>query len=230
MDEGHDQPQNRRARRAAAKASGKPIAEPTTAPRLKLAQPDYSRPKEKTLLDLYNDNKELIVKGQPFNNDRHADGLVRDENGDVLQRKMRDDEAVGPVADAFFWAVSLAMLHLTLDVLAQNQYRHEIDVQALLWRTATVLPVLWLLLYLLRSSSARRWRLSRQTFFFIVAIATGCYTIRVANRFSYYAVMKQAPPLGTLWIYSVIEMDLPFALVSLLVNGAYLWYNSFSIY
>lgn len=122
------------------------------------------------------------------------------------------------------------MLHLTLDVLVQNQYLQEIDMPSLVRKTLSIVPVLWILLYLFRSKTARQWRLLRQCVFLVIAVVAGCYTIRVANKYSYYAVMKQAPPLGTLWVYSVIEMDVPFALFSLLVDGAYLWLNGFSIY
>ncbi|KAK3060512.1 hypothetical protein LTR53_020085, partial [Teratosphaeriaceae sp. CCFEE 6253] len=65
-------PRNRRERRAAARESGKPLASPKTAPKLKMAQPDRSKPKTKTLLDLYEDKKALLDQGQPFD-PKHTD-------------------------------------------------------------------------------------------------------------------------------------------------------------
>lgn len=41
--------------------------------------------------------------------------------------------------------------------------------------------------------------------------------------------MKQAPPLGVLWLWSVIELDLPWAALSLAIAGGYLWKEGYSI-
>jgi hypothetical protein len=43
------------------------------------------------------------------------------------------------------------------------------------------------------------------------------------------AIMKQAPPIGCLWVWSVIELDLPWAVLSLAGAGGFLWQNGYSI-
>jgi len=43
------------------------------------------------------------------------------------------------------------------------------------------------------------------------------------------AVMKQAPPLGCLWVWSVIELDLLWAVLSLAGAGLFLWIKGYSI-
>jgi hypothetical protein len=62
------------------------------------------------------------------------------------------------------------------------------------------------------------------------SIAAGCYLIHISNEFGYLAVMKQAPPLGCIWVWSVIELDLPWAVLSLTAAGTYLWHRGYSIY
>ncbi|QIW94634.1 hypothetical protein AMS68_000152 [Peltaster fructicola] len=228
MADEQEEHQNRRARRAAARASGKPVAAATTTPKLKLAQPDYSKPKGKTLLDVYNEKSNLLSQGRPFDK-KHADGLVRDEEGNVLGR-IDDADLVGPAGDAVFWAVTLGMLHFTLDVLAQNQYRQDIDWSQLFKRSGSMLPVLGIVIYLLRSKTSKRWPTVRQALFAAAASVIGCYTIVVANTNSYYAVMKQLPPLGTTWIWCVIEMDILWAVPSLGVNLAFLLWKGYSVY
>ena len=54
----------------------------------------------------------------------------------------------------------------------------------------------------------------RQTIFLLAGTSAGCYLIHITNRYNYLAVMKQAPPLGCIWIWSVIELNLPLALLS----------------
>ena len=64
--------------------------------------------------------------------------------------------------------------------------------------------------------------LLHQIFFFIASITAGCYLIHISNTYGYYAVMKQSPPVGCLWIWSVIELNLGWAAGSLLCCVAFL--------
>ena len=58
-----------------------------------------------------------------------------------------------------------------------------------------------------------------------MSIAAGCYLIQITNVYSYYHVLKQAPPLGVLWVWSVIELDLSWALWSVGLRGVFLKSN-----
>ncbi|WPH01989.1 Hypothetical protein R9X50_00484300 [Acrodontium crateriforme] len=221
-------PHNRKERRAAAKKSGKPVEAPSSTPHIKLAHPDRSGPKGKTLLDLYEEKKSLLDHGQPFD-PKYNDGQARDESGNILQAGLGVVEASSPLEQAVFWGLTLTMLHFTLDVLVYNQYRQEIEWSPIWKRSLTVLPVLFLMVFMMRSKTAERLGEATQVLYLAIAAATGCYTIHVSNKYDYFAVMKQAPPLGTLWIWSVIEMRLPFAAASAVVNLVYLWWNEYSV-
>ncbi|KAK5731292.1 hypothetical protein LTR15_001231 [Elasticomyces elasticus] len=210
-------PRNRKERRAAARESGKPVASATSAPKLKLAQPDRSKPKGKTLLDVYDDKKSLLDQGQPFD-PKYNDGLVRDEGGNILEAGLGDDELIGPLGQAVFWSAVLGMLHFTFDVLIYNQYRQEIEWRPIFTRTLTILPVLFLLVWMLRSEFAERFQMVKQVFYFATAVD------------GYYYVMKNTPPLGTLWIWSVIEMDVAFAAGSVASNVLYLLWKGYTIF
>lgn len=227
--DGQDAPRNRKERRAAAREQGKPIAAATSTPKIRMAQPDRSAPKSKTLLDLYEDRKSLLDQGQPFD-PKYADGLARDEGGNILEAGLGDDKPIGPLGQAVFMSIALGMLHFTLDVLVYNQYAQEIVWPAIFKRTFKVLPILFLLIYMLRTETAERFPTAKQLSYLVVAIATGCYTIHAANRHEYFAVMKQAPPLGTLWIWSVIEMKLEFAAASVVIDAGYLWWKGYSAF
>ena len=222
-------PKNRKERRAAAKESGKPIASATQTPKFKLQEPDRSGPKSKTLLDLYEEKKALLDQGQPFDK-KYEDGLARDEGGNILEAGLGPDEPIGPIGNAVFWASSLGMVHFTLDVLVYNQYRQTIEWREIVTRSLMILPVLWLLIFTMQSQTASKFPLAKQTLFFLIAVGAGCYTIHAANRYGYYAVMKQTPPLGTLWVWSVIEMNLIPAAVSVGIDVAFLWLGGYDAF
>lgn len=62
-----------------------------------------------------------------------------------------------------------------------------------------------------------------------MSVCSGCYLIHITNTYGYLAVMKQAPPVGCLWVWSVIELQLPWAVLSLAVAGAYLKVRGYDI-
>jgi len=69
----------------------------------------------------------------------------------------------------------------------------------------------------------------RQAVFFAMSICAGCYLIYITNTFGYLAVMKQAPPVGCLWVWSVIELELPWAVLALACDAFFLWWRGYDI-
>lgn len=67
-------------------------------------------------------------------------------------------------------------------------------------------------------------------FLLALSIAAGCYVVTAVNRYGYYFVMKKTPPLGTLWIWAVIELDILGALASLLGVWTYAWYYGYPLW
>lgn len=57
----------------------------------------------------------------------------------------------------------------------------------------------------------------------------GCYLIHITNKYSYIAVLKQAPPLGCLWVWSIIELNLGLAVVSLALSGFFFWQGGYTV-
>lgn len=55
-------------------------------------------------------------------------------------------------------------------------------------------------------------------FFLPLAIVLGGTLVQTTNQAGYYAVMKRAPSIGTMWVWCVLEISSPLAaLVALLV-------------
>ncbi|UJO13530.1 hypothetical protein CLAFUW4_03751 [Fulvia fulva] len=226
--EQNSKPKNRKERRLDAKQNGTPISAPTTQPKIKLAQPDRSGPQTKTLLQIYDEKKELLSKGQPFEEQSQSHSMT--STGNILDVGLGDNEPIGPFGDAVFWSICLTMFHFTLDVLVYNQYAQEILWDAIFRRSGTVLPILFLVVFMGRSELAMKLGIVRQILFFAVGTGAGCYLIHAGNTADYFAVMKQAPPLGAVWVYAVIEMDLPFAVASVLFDLGFLLWNGYSLF
>lgn len=62
-----------------------------------------------------------------------------------------------------------------------------------------------------------------QALFAGLCVATGSSLIHATSAESYRGIIQQAPPLGVLWVWSVVRMDLAWALPSLLAVGGIVW-------
>ncbi|OBT87150.1 hypothetical protein VE02_02235 [Pseudogymnoascus sp. 03VT05] len=148
---------------------------------------------------------------------------------------LRDEQPlIGRLGEAVLWSSSLAMLHFTLDVLTQHQYAEVLSWPRVITQSLQAFGVILVFFYALHPHSVpaayfpRIPSLLHQILFFASSVGGGCYLIHITNEYSYYAVLKQAPPLGVIWIWSVIELDLLWALGSLLSCLAYLWLGGYS--
>lgn len=221
------QPKNRRERRAAAhKGTANNNAKPKTIDEIAMELPNRTRPEGKTLFELAEERQaELDEKaGKP---PRIKKQQWQDKYGMHGEADFMSDEPLGPLGDAVLYGSSLSMMHFTLDVLVYNQYRQEILWKEIFSRTAIAAPILMLLVYMLHPTPRSRYlALLKQIFFLVTSITAGCYLMFSANKYGYYAIMKRAPGLGTLWVWSVIEMQLPYALSGLAAVAGYAWWNN----
>ncbi|GAB1320878.1 hypothetical protein MFIFM68171_11088 [Madurella fahalii] len=209
---------------------------------IKLKTPDRSGPTEKTLLQLA-EERGLFDQAQ-----KRQDAIRTKAPRRPIPHPTENEDDGGAdlppvierVLETLLWAMSLAMLHFTLDVLVQHQFSVNRVVWPKVWmRAAQALLVFGVLIYalhphpssptLLPGLPTRFQPLLRQAIFFASSLCAGCYLIYITNMFGYLAVMKQAPSLGCLWVWSVIELELPWAVLSLAGAWAFLWQNGYSI-
>jgi hypothetical protein len=176
-----------------------------------LKHPDYSGPKGKTLFDLAEERQRELDKAKP--------GYVAD-----------DDEPIGPFGDAILYSVSMAMLHFTLDVIVYNQYREEVVWGEITKRAGSALPIFLVLVYLTHVEFANRYPLIRNILFMVGGIAAGCYLVYSGNEHGYFYVMKAAPPVASLWVWSVVEMAVPYAALNAAIVFGYGWWNGFAFF
>ncbi|KKY37379.1 hypothetical protein UCDDA912_g02597 [Diaporthe ampelina] len=205
---------------------------------IKLKQPDRSGPTDKTLFDIA-DERDLFKQAaaRERQNKRQSGQQEGDEEDD-------EGEGLPPgaerILETLLYTVSLAMLHLTLDVLVQQQYALEVEWFKIIQRALQALMVFTALVYALHPHAAATTVVpglpqhfqnnARQAIFLAIGTAAGCYLIYITNRYSYIAVLKQAPPLGCLWVWSIIELNLGLAVASLAASGLFFWQGGYTIW
>ncbi len=102
-----------------------------TASSIKLQQPDRTAPTEKTLLDFAGERSlfaQASARQRQLDKERGVPPRAEDGGDDS---DANGGAAIAPLAerilDTLLWCASLATLHLTLDVLVQNQYAVAIE-------------------------------------------------------------------------------------------------------
>ncbi|KAI8960166.1 hypothetical protein F5Y11DRAFT_274036 [Daldinia sp. FL1419] len=201
---------------------------------IKLAHPDRSAaPSEDTLLKLAQD-RNLFEDAERKKRKNAKDSDSESDDGDELLSSTADR-----ILEAMLWSISLSMLHFTLDVLVQHQYAISIIWPQIIIRSVQASIVFFLLVYVLHPHVSapsfvpglpvRFQSPLRQIIFLVASVVSGCYLIHISNKYSYLAVMKQSPPLGCLWIWSVIELDLPYAVLSLACTGGFFYQGGYTV-
>ena len=224
---------NRRERRAKGvlpkERAASPMFRPSTelddnAVNMILKHPDYSGPKGKTLFQLAEERQQELDRAKPAGFKQkvwQTASAASVTNG---------DPAIGPAGDAVLYSVSMAALHITLDVIVYSQYREDVLWNEIFTRAASTVPVFILLVYLTHVDFSYRFPQMRDSAFFVGSILAGCYLVYSGNKHGYFHVMKAAPPVGTLWIWSVVEMSLPFAALSAASVLGYVWWYEFEFF
>lgn len=214
-------------------------------PKIKLAHPDRSAPTDKTLLDFAQDRNLFAqadqVEARIRRKGKDTLGLKatgKGDSGDADSDEEGLDPAVDHVMDSFFYGVSLAILHVTLDVLVQHQYAMRINWRGIFKRGVLGLLLFTFLVFVLHNHPGNEFLFGipkrfqskvRETLFFAASVGCGCYLIYVTNKEGYLRVMKKTPSLGCLWVWSVVEMRLGIAIMSLMINALYMWWAGLSL-
>ncbi|OGM41493.1 hypothetical protein ABOM_008935 [Aspergillus bombycis] len=162
-----------------------------------------------------------------------------------------EDAPIPPFIDTMLLSVPLTTLHMTLAYLAAHQYAEYIVLDKLIRESVFVaFPILTFAIHLAHGhimsfgnaqSSEHvslipfhRDKLSiaflrrllfppslRTMVFLPLAICLGAKLMAMTNDEPYYAVMKRAPSIGTLWVWSILEIPVGAAVLGAL--GPMIW-------
>lgn len=150
-----------------------------------------------------------------------------------------------PIVDTLLLSAPLSSLHFTLSFLTFHQYAQQdlLSIPSLLKETIFIaLPTLTLLIHVahghvlpflkIAASPPIRsaLKIAQQLILVITANVAGCYLIYLTNDQAYYAVMKRAPAIGTLWVWCVLELGLAGALAGVVGPGIFAWWNGYGVF
>ena len=245
-----------RCRRRGAASKSRETSKIKSAAEIPMARPKFDKAQGTTLYEMAAARQaQLMAPGRPSPKSASStDDSVRvmlSPDGRMTTEASADEDVdlsgasttAHPILDTIFLALPLSSLHFTLSVLTVHQYAQELKFAPIIRNTVLVaLPTLVLLVHLLHGhlialpmtsfpvAVRHAMSLARQLLFVVAANVAGCYLIYLTNDRGYYAVLKNAPSVGTIWVWSVLELGLAPALLGVAGPGLFAWWNRYGIF
>ncbi|KAJ7699999.1 hypothetical protein B0H17DRAFT_925833 [Mycena rosella] len=149
----------------------------------------------------------------------------------VLKKVDTPSEPELTLGDEMFNALLLitpcSFLLLLMEILIYNQYGQEPNLKTVVDRMVQGVPILSIFVFY-TSRYKRDQRM--QLLLFLVGTTAGSRMLFLLKRGTYLVNMRQCPPLVTLWVYTVIQLDLGLAVLNLVSVGAFAWWKGLELF
>ncbi|KAG8923497.1 hypothetical protein FRC02_011103 [Tulasnella sp. 418] len=166
---------------------------------------------------------ETIPLSKPTKEDIPIEEQLRliNESGLVQKIPRKDNapdssEESSDLPDEIFHAILLiipfSFLYLCLDIVIHQQYAQHPTWSEEITRMVKNVPILSVFIFY--SNRHKSTQLGQALLFALSVIAGVCMIYQV-NHAAWGVAMQQCPPLGTLWIYTIVQLDLLPAVLSL---------------
>jgi len=143
---------------------------------------------------------------------------------------LTEDESVGGLAeeilDAMMFIIPINFLLLMMEILIHYQYGRHPTLKALVDRTLQSAPILSIFIFY-----TTRYKQHRRTQFllFLLGSFVGSRLIYLLNHGSWLVNMRQCPPLVTIWVYAIVQLELGPAVLNLIVVGIFIWWKGLNL-
>ncbi|KAF8505589.1 hypothetical protein F5888DRAFT_1604594 [Russula emetica] len=141
-----------------------------------------------------------------------------------------DGEEEYPLAEELFAAtvllIPVSFLLLMMYILIHFQYGQHPTWDVITERMLSSIPILAIFVFYTNRYKQTRWM---QAFLFVLSVASGARMIYQVNYSNWRVNMQQCPPLGTIWVYTVLQLDLGPAVLALSAVAFWVWWTGAQI-
>ncbi|KAJ6614331.1 hypothetical protein B0H10DRAFT_2165139 [Mycena sp. CBHHK59/15] len=120
-----------------------------------------------------------------------------------------------------------SFLLLLMQILIYQQYGQEPNLKTLVDMMVQGVPILSVFIFY---SSRHKPDKRMQSLLFLMGTAAGARMLYLIKRGSYLVNMRQCPPLVTLWVYVVVQLDLGLAVLNLLMVATFCWWKELDLF
>lgn len=144
-----------------------------------------------------------------------------------------EEDAMSPGVEKFLdlliWSIPFTSLYVLLDIMIHQQYAMHPTLAQEFGRMIGTVPILVAIIWL-TTISPKIPRKVLQYLLFVASILLGSSFIWIFHQSPYMEVVRRTPPLGTLWIYCVVKLDLIPCVTSVSAVGAFVWWNGLPLW
>ncbi|KZT24460.1 hypothetical protein NEOLEDRAFT_1116030 [Neolentinus lepideus HHB14362 ss-1] len=125
------------------------------------------------------------------------------------------------IFNSIVYITPCSFLLLMMEILIHYQYGKHPTFDQLVNRMMSGVPILSIFVfYSMRYKHDRRMQFA----LFLMSLAAGMRLIWLVNRGSWIVNMRQCPPLATAWIYTIVQLELGPAALSLAIVFSWVWW------
>ncbi|KAG2077509.1 hypothetical protein BDR04DRAFT_1088557 [Suillus decipiens] len=157
-------------------------------------------------------------------------GVLRKISDTRKPEKTADNVEPLSLADEIFNAVvfiiPLTFFLIMMDILIHQQYARQPTAGEIAGRLLTNFPILSIFVFYTTRHKANP---RTQVALFVLSLGVGPRMIWLINRGSWLVNMRQCPQFATIWLYTVVQLNLSWALLTLGIIGAWVWFTGMKL-
>ncbi|KAK6909697.1 hypothetical protein L486_00656 [Kwoniella mangroviensis CBS 10435] len=139
-------------------------------------------------------------------------------NNTTEEQEQQEEDGDDEIFNTLILVVPFTFLYLLLDILVHLQYNHRPDKSDLMKGCIVALPT---------NRHASHW--ITNSFLISASLISGCRLIYLVNTASWSVVTAEAPPMGTLWILTIVQLPLSRAVLALGLVGGWIWWKGMKL-
>ncbi|PBK72621.1 hypothetical protein ARMSODRAFT_953016 [Armillaria solidipes] len=140
----------------------------------------------------------------------------------ITQSKEEDSPLAEEIFDAVVLIIPFTFLFVMMEILIHQQYGKVATLKILTDKLISGVPILSVFIFYTTRYKSHR---TMQFIFFVIANVVGPRMVYLLSRGSWLVNMKQCPPLATIWVYTIFQLDLGPAVLNLAFVVAYVWWK-----
>ncbi|KAI6047269.1 hypothetical protein EDC04DRAFT_603755 [Pisolithus marmoratus] len=151
-------------------------------------------------------------------------GVKTDDQGERSATREHDN-GPGVLAEEIFDA-SIIIMPMTfflvmMEILIHHQYAKQPSFRDIAQKLLNTFPIMSVFMfYTIRHKHSVRTQIA----LFLLSLGVGPRMIWLVNRGSWLTNIAQCPQFATIWLYTVLQLNLPLAILSLTLIGAWTWW------
>ncbi|KAF8268240.1 hypothetical protein EI94DRAFT_1800621 [Lactarius quietus] len=139
---------------------------------------------------------------------------------------VEQEEEDYPLAEEVFAATTLlipmSFLLLMMYILIHFQYGQKPSWDVITNRMLSRVPILAIFIFYTNRYKHKRWA---QAGLFVLSVVSGTRMIYQVNYSNWLLNMQQCPPIGTIWVYTILQLDLGPSALALSTVGVWVWWT-----